>query len=362
MRNKSTGKRLALLSALFGLGLAAMSAAGARAQAFVIDGETIADADLFKAAKAEGMLVYYTVNFEDMERATLDRFKALTGINYEVIRLAGGRMYERVTTEFSGGRLQADLVSLTDFVLMNELVAKGALVSYRIPWWDVIPANLKHADARYYTQNRFAKILGYNTKRWSAAEAPKKWADLLNPKFKGEIGIQEANAGGISWTTALFQRKVVDPQYWSKMAANTPKLYNGLTPLAEDVARGELTVGEMTVGLVKNLLDSGAPMGVSIPTEGVPASPIHVGLTSVAKNPSAAKLYINYVLSKAGGKTITEIFFDWPSHPDVPPPSLPKYNIQLPPSSALYLASPDDWVNLKDSWLKEWDAALRVRK
>lgn len=353
--------RLALAS--FGLALALAFGAPASAQdGLVIDGETIADAELLNAAKAEGSLLYYTVNFEDMERGVLDYFKQDTGIDFEVVRLSTGRMFERVMTEHSGGKLEADLVSLTDFTLIEQLADAGVLIPYRIPNWDEIPDALKGPDGKFYTENRFAAVLGYNSARWPADEAPKSWAELTDPKFKGEIGIQQAGAGGMSWNVTLFQRKVLGDDYWAALAANDPRLYSSMSPLSDDLARGELTVGAVTVGLIRNLAQAGAPVGLHVPEEGAPAVPIMIGITSVAQHPNAAKLYVNWVMSRRGGKVITDVIADWASHPDVPPPDLSEYGITLPSSDKLWTANADDWVNLREPWVAEWDQIFRVNQ
>lgn len=328
----------------------------------VVGGETIADAALLQAARAEGQFLYYTTNLEDNERAALEEFRKDTGIRSEVVRLNGSRMYERVMTEASGNKLAADLINLSDFVLMQNVVDKNILVRHRVQSWDAIPADLKHPDGLFYVQNRYAKILGYNTARVKKEDAPKSWKDLLDPRFRGAVGIQEANSGGIGWTTAMLQRQVVDPQYWQKLAANRPKLYTGLTQASEDVARGELFVAEMLPAQGRAMLDAGAPIALAFPSEGIPASAILTGVTATAKNPNAAKLYLNWILSKRGGTVIAEKFLDWPTHPEAPAPTLTKYNITFPPATLLWMGKKEDWVNLKDAWIKEWDQAYRSGK
>ena len=85
---------------------AGLALAGTAQAQLVVNGETIADAALLQAAKAEGQFLYYTTNLEDNERAALDEFRKDTGIRSEVVRLNGSRMYERVMTEASGGKLE----------------------------------------------------------------------------------------------------------------------------------------------------------------------------------------------------------------------------------------------------------------
>jgi iron(III) transport system substrate-binding protein len=346
-----------------GLALGALGwATQATAQPLVIDGEMIASAELVQAAKAEGALLVYTANFEDSERPLLELFRQDTGIKSEMIRLATGRLFERVMTEFSGKKLQADVVGLTDTELASRLVAAGALVPYRIPNWDAIPAALKEADANYYAMNRFPVVLGYNTKVWTKATAPKSWVETLDPRFKGQVGVVQAAAGGSSWSVALFQRTKVDPRFWEKQAANEPRIYTSSGPMAEDIVRGEITVGTVQMGLVKNLIKAGAPISLHFPKEGAPTVASVVGVTSVARHPNAAKLYLSWVMSRRGGKAIADIFTDYASHPAVAPPDLSQYGIDVPPPDQLWIADAAESRATRDKWIPEWDQIYRARK
>jgi iron(III) transport system substrate-binding protein len=336
--------------------------AAVAAQALVIDGETIAGAELVQAAKAEGSLLVYTANFEDSERPLLELFRKDTGIKSEMIRLATGRLFERVMTEFSGKRLQADVVGVTDMELAARLVDAGVLVPFRIPNWDAIAPTLRDADGHYYAMNRFPVVLGYNTKVWSKAIAPKSWAETLDPKFKDQVGVVQASAGGSSWSVALFLRTRVDPLFWEKQAANAPRIYTSSGPMAEDIVRGEITVGTVQMGLVKNLLRAGAPISLHFPSEGMPTVASVVGVTSVARHPNAAKLYLSWVTSRRGGKAITDIFADYASHPDVGPPDLSQFGIEVPPTDRLWIADAAESQAKRDKWIPEWDQIYRVRK
>ena len=210
--------------------------------------------------------------------------------------------------------------------------------------------------------NRFPAVLGYNTKAWSKDQAPKSWKATLDPKFKGQVGVVAAAIGGSSWSVALFQRKVVDPQFWEKQAANEPRIYTSSAPLSDDVVRGEVTVGTVQMGLVRNLAKVGAPIALHFPSEGAPTVASVVGATSVATHPNAAKLYLNWVTSKRGGRFITEFFADYATHPGVPPPDLSRYGIDVPPADRLWMADPANSRALRDKWVVEWDQVYRGKK
>src|SRR5690606_21720618 len=100
---------------------------GALAQALVVDGEEIADADLFAKAKAEGRVVIYSTFAERMFAPARDAFIKDTGLEVEHINLITPRLYARATSEFSAGKLAADWVDTTDPLLTQELAKLGVL-------------------------------------------------------------------------------------------------------------------------------------------------------------------------------------------------------------------------------------------
>jgi hypothetical protein len=138
--------------------------------------------------------------------------------------------------------------------------------------------------------NRFPVVLGYNTKVWTKATAPEAGSRRSIPSSRARSGVVQAAAGGSSWSVALFQRTKVDPRFWEKQAANEPRIYTSSGPMAEDIVRGEITVGTVQMGLVKNLIKAGAPISLHFPKEGAPTVASVVGVTSVARHPNAAKL------------------------------------------------------------------------
>ncbi len=332
------------------------------AQSLTVGGEEIADAALLKAAQAEGSLLVYSVNFEDMERALLDEFRKDTGIKFEVIRLSAGRLYERVMTENAGGQLKADIIDLTDLALIRKLKQDGILAAHKVASFDKLPAALKEPGGYYYAMNRYPAILGFNTQVVSKEQAPKSWADTLDPRFKDQVGITQVASGGSSWSVAMFQRKVVDPQFWQKQAANGPRIYPSYAPLSDDLARGEIGVGTVTIGLIRNLLKAGAPVFANFPAEGAPTVAVWCGVSAKATHPNAARLFLNWITSRRGGMAITAVFADYASHPDVPPPSLAEYGLTLPPPEKLWIADQQEADALHDQWFTEWDEIYRTRR
>jgi iron(III) transport system substrate-binding protein len=341
-------------------GATACAIPAASAQALTVAGEEIASADLLKAAKAEGSLLLYSVNFEDLQRQLLDEFQKDTGLKAEAIRLSAGRLYERVMSEHAGGQLKADIIDLSDLLLQQRLVRDGIVVAHKVPSWDFIPASLKSPDGAYYGINRYPAILGFNTKMIPKGQEPKSWAGTLDPRLKGQVGIAQAASGGSTWSVAMFQRKVVDPKFWEKQAANEARIYPSYAPMSDELGRGELSVATTTVGLILNLIKSGAPVSANFPTEGAPTVAVWSSVAAKAPHPNAARLWANWVTSKRGGNAIAAIFADYAAHSGVQPPDLSKYGITLPPADKLWMADQKESDELREKWIPEWDKIFRA--
>ena len=127
-----------LLAAAIAVGFSLTALSGAvHAQALVVDGEEIADAKLFAAARAEKELSVYGTYATETITETLDEFRKDTGLKIEYIRVGSSRLYERVIAEFAAGKLDVDYIDLTDYALIKEWMSafKANVVDLRRRIW-----------------------------------------------------------------------------------------------------------------------------------------------------------------------------------------------------------------------------------
>ena len=181
------------------LAMSALASLATAAQAqLAFDGETIADAKLLAAAKAEGKLLHYGTYPVDAMKLVHAVFEKDTGIKVEYVRLPSQGMFARVTTEFAAKKLEADIVDLTELPLIQLLIERGILAApHKVPSFAAIPAAIKDADGRWYALVRPVGVMAVNRSRVADADIPKSWKDLLNPKWKGLIGTASIDAGSI---------------------------------------------------------------------------------------------------------------------------------------------------------------------
>src|ERR1700757_306232 len=286
----NNGSNMAMKSILIALGLAGALAIPAAAQDF-------GPPELIAAAKKEGRLVYYTANFAEVEQEVIKAFnKRFPEIKVEMVRAPGGQLITRVKTEAAAGKLSADVVDHSDRALMTDL---GGLFQ------DYAPPNSKD----YLPEAMISpKLWPRATLVWSIAynsalvkKPPKTWMDLTKPEYNNkQIGQVFAASGGTTWTRVMFERQVLGEDYWAKQAATNPILYPSGAPMADALVRGEISIGPLLYNVVYQKKKDGAPIEIFFPPEGTPVNPYASGIPKTAAHPNAAKLFLNWCLSKEG--------------------------------------------------------------
>jgi len=320
-------------------------------EALVIDGVEIADADLWAAAKAEGSMTLYSAQPEATVTPIVEAFMDATGINVDVVRLSGGPLAERVMSEIAGGQLGADVLQASDLDFAAELKSVDALSEYEVPWIEDMREDLRDPDGMYTPWSTSVMTLAYNTAVVAPEDVPQSWAELLEPEWKGKIGIFDIGTGGSAWAVALFQRLEVDDDYWADLTAQEPLVYAGNAPLSESLQRGEISVGTGSPSVILRAREDGAPVDVLFPEEGFPAFVSFLAIPTTASSPNAAKVYVNWATSTPGSTKVSTISGDYQANTTVPTPTL--YGTKLPESGP-WIASTDDWLSLREGWSREY--------
>jgi iron(III) transport system substrate-binding protein len=333
------------------LALLALAPGLAAAQALVVNGEEIADAKLFAAAKAEGKLVVYGGRPTESIGPVLEAFKKDTGLQLDYIRLSSAAMYDRVIAEHTAGKLGADYADLSDLSLIKEWISRGVLASYKVPWDDKISKDIKEPNGHWYYIARTIYIIGVNTAEVQAKDYPKSWADTFDPKWKGKLGAQTIESGGSAMTIHAFLRTKLGEDAWKKFAAIEPRIYPNSAPELNDLVRGRLSIAYIDTSSVSAQMAQGAPLTMIFPTEGVPGYGIFGNVTKSAPHPNAARVWMNYLVSKRGSTEMTKSS-SYGTHPDAPPPVAAGFT--YPTQSQVWAISAEQWDQIREPWAAEW--------
>jgi iron(III) transport system substrate-binding protein len=332
--------RTSLTIALAGaLGIACCSVASAQ---LVVDGETIADAATYDAARKEGALMHYGNYLVEQMAPIFKAFEADTGIKTDYVRLPAPPLFNRVVSEFEAKKLEADSLDIADQSYVDQLVARGILAApHKAPADAAIPADLKDPQGRWYTVYRIiTSAIVVNTGRVDAKEAPQKLADILDPKWKGLIGMTSIE-GVSSLALDLFMLDKLGPGYEDKIAALSPRIYPFVGPLVTDISRGEVGIAIGAIAEpVLSQIKSGAPLKLVFAPEGVGSFPTASGVISSAKHPNAARLFLDWRTSKRGGMVIATTGA-YPANPGAGSPRVG--DVVYPPPDKVWNMKASDW-------------------
>ena len=172
------------------------------------------------------------------------------------------------------------------------------------------------------------------------------------------IGQVFARSGGTTWTRIMFERQVLGEDYWAKQAATHPVLYPSGAPMSDAMVRGEIGMGPLIYNAVYPKQKEGAPLKVVFPPEGVPANPYATGIPKTAKNVNAARLYLNWCLSKEGQTFMIKEQGNLTSLKEVPlnPEGFDPKVVRV------WYPNFDQYVKLHAEWVAAWDKTFGYRQ
>lgn len=322
--------------------------------ALVIDGETIADPQMWQQAQDEGGLVLYSGYTQDSEATVLKQFEADTGLEVKLIRLTPNRLYERLVAEYGAGKLNADVVRISDAGFVSGLSRRGVFAPYTPATATNLRDDVVFDGGNYYRTFDPIYTFGYNTAMVDADEAPRTWKSLLEPQWDDKLGIAQAGAGGSALALTRFQREVLGDDYLREYASGT-RVFDSLGAELDALARGEITAGTVVVSSVNIAINENAPVTFVVPEEGVTAYDYYTGLASTAHNDAAAKVFMNWNLAKRGQNVLRDIG-EYSVRSDIPAPHV--RGVQLPDfdDPRVHRITPADSITHAPDDQKAWNA------
>jgi ABC-type Fe3+ transport system substrate-binding protein len=163
------------------------------------------------------------------------------------------------------------------------------------------PSQYKDPEGFWTSVYASGTLMGYNTRQVKRVEAPKTYDDLLNPKWRNVMGIDNTK---IEWFAMLSKLK--GRVYMEKLAAQNAQVMAGNTNLLNLLAAGEFAIMPGVYEYsVDNMKAKGAPVDW-IGLEPVITYTVAASLPSQPAHPFAAKLFIEWLLSKEGQEVINQ--------------------------------------------------------
>jgi iron(III) transport system substrate-binding protein len=289
------------------------------------------------AARTEGKVVWYTsLELSSAERVAKMFEAAYPGIKVDVHRTGSQRILQRVMQELQAGITNVDVVHTSDaghFVLLKD---KKLLAQHTPPGVERFPSGFKDRDGYYFGLRATVNVIAYNTTSVSAAEAPRTWKDVLDPKWKGKLVTAHPGYSGVIATHVLALVHLHGWDYFKTLAANRVMLVQSAVDPSGVVASGERVVavngGDYVFYKQKK---KGAPLELVYPKEGVPLVVSPTAITAFAPHPNAARLFTDYSFSREVQQALADSEGLYTGHPEV------KYPADKPKLSDLKLLQVD---------------------
>lgn len=282
-----------------GTALAATAAFSASVVSRAPAAEAITPA-LIEAAKKEGKAVWYTsVDLPLAERVARSFEAKYPGVAVRVERTGAERVFQRIGQEYASKIHAVDIVNSSDAAHLIVWKRQGVLAPY-VPE-DVAKhysAEHKDPDGQFASFRVFLCPMAYNTKLVKAEDAPKSFADLLDPKWAGKIVKAHPSYSGTILTATYQMSRDLGWSYFEKLAQQKIMQVQSASDPPKKIQLGERALMADGVEYVCfQLKEKGDPIELIYPTEG---TPLIIGPNAVFKNapnPNAARLLQNYMFS-----------------------------------------------------------------
>ncbi len=264
---------------------------------------------LVDAARKEGKLAFYTAMDLPVAERLAKMFEAKhPGIAVRVERSGAERVFQRIGQEQGSGIRAVDVVNSADASHFIVWKRNGWLAPY-LPEEvaKYFPAAHFDPDGLYMTTRVWLSSLGYNTNLVKPAEAPRSFADLLDPRWSGKIVKAHPSYSGTIMTATFQMVRDIGWDYFEKLAKQKVMQVQSSTDPPKKLALGERSI--MADGNDYNLIqlkEDGQPVEVVYPAEGTPLITGPSGVFKSAPNPNAARLFQNWLHAREGQQVLVD--------------------------------------------------------
>jgi iron(III) transport system substrate-binding protein len=180
-------------------------------------------------ARREGKVVWHTALALDSAQRLATRFEqTFPGIKVEVNRSGSERILQRIMQELQAGIKNADVVNTSDTGHYVFFKRQGLLARYTPAGAERLSPLFRDRDGMAWGWRAFPLVIPYNTKQVSAADAPKTWRDLLDPRWKDRLVVAHPGYAGSVITQILALANLYGWDFWTRLAKNRPMLVQSI--------------------------------------------------------------------------------------------------------------------------------------
>jgi iron(III) transport system substrate-binding protein len=279
-----------------------------------------ADQALVEKARAEGKVAFYA-NITAIQ-PIMEEFTKNKGVKGEYTRISTSKFLATVLTEYQAGKLMADVLQ-SPLPIMELLKDKGVLTSYKSPAAASYPEWTRKDDKIQIFGIEYVALI-YNKELVKPKDVPRRYEDLTDPKWKGKIVMANpsAHATTISWLIGLKENVFPSEKAWMNfvkgLAANKPMFVKSFGPTPAPVESGEMLIA---ISMPKYIITKApAPLDWARVEQPLLGTPRGIAISFFASHLHAAKLFVDYWLSRDAMQMLADKVGEYVLHPGVYPP------------------------------------------
>lgn len=312
-------------------------------------------------ARAAEEVNVYSSNMQALNELAASEFQKATGIKANMVYSGSGVALKRMRAEKENPR--GDIFwGVSKVVLMANA---DLLEPYKSKYFDFIMPEFRDVQHRWIGTNLQILVFMYNKDLLKAGEAPSKWSDLLDPKWKNKVAFPNPANSSFAYTTftMMLHQLGNNDAAWKKMEgflANV-QLTEQSSMVPTSVERGEFPMGITQEYVATRYLAGGAKVGVIYPEDGNSIQAEGVGIIKGAKQRKAAEKFMDFCNDKNFRELVIKDQFRRPARKDLDFSKI----VPMPPLSAIKLMPgyvDTDYIQDRDKILARIkDIVLRIK-
>jgi iron(III) transport system substrate-binding protein len=257
------------------------------------------------AAKREGKVSWYTSTPLEAAQKIATLFEQESGIKVELFRSGGSAVLRRFLQELQAGRPGADVLTTSDPAATAALARKGTFVAFQPKNFDKVPDAAKDPSGAYIAQR--LNMLGIFARgdKVPAAERPKTWSDLTDPKYKGKLVMPDPSFTALQLVAVATLSQKLGWSFYEKLKQNDILIVQGHQQVEDMLKRGErLVAAEGLDSYAVEDRHAGHDVVTIYPTEGAFAIASPTAIVKGTPNLNAAKAFAEFMI----GDTVQKMF------------------------------------------------------
>jgi iron(III) transport system substrate-binding protein len=272
-----------------------------------------------QGAAAQENVVFYTAAAVGSADDLVKMFRQKSGMNAEYFRGGSFTIVQKFEQEVKAGQIRCAVMSLALPNLVAQWAEKGLIMRYESPEYANYP------DA--YSVLGFAgpisaepMAMAYNTKILKEEEIPKRWEDLLDPKWKGRMTMSDAasSGGALHWYAAM--RKTYGKSFLERLSKQNVLIRTGGGDVVNTLIAGERPLGAMLPQYhALGQIAKGAPLKIITPDDGLPINYSQIFIPARSSNPEGAKKFVDMALGREAQQFLQDKYFQVSLRKDIGP-------------------------------------------